>query len=109
MKDYKYFLEKVEVEKGKRSLVPTGSTVGGPSFAIKRDDEMIHRPDFTEVKEGDMILVTGRAFWEFIKTSPVSEIVDIAQDRLVFKTTSSTYVLTRTEEPEEFDEEELVA
>jgi len=109
MKDYIYHLEKKDVDKGKVSLVRPGTSISGDSLLVSREGQLITEPDFSDIKQGDMVLVKGRGFYNFIKTSPVSEIVDIAQDRLVFKTTSSTYVLTRTEEPEEFDEEELVA
>lgn len=108
MRDYNYKLQKIEITRGKQSMVAVGQSSSGPTFSILKanSDNMVHRTEFTEIQEGDMVLVTGRAFWEYIKTSPVKEIIDIAQDRVVFRTESSVYELTRTVEKDEEEDED---
>ena len=108
MSDYNYKLEKIEIARGKQSMVSVGQSSSGPTFSVLKanSDNIVHRPEFSEIEEGDMVLVTGRTFWEYIKTSPVKEIIDIAQDRVVFRTNSSVYELTRSLEKDEEEDED---
>jgi hypothetical protein len=96
-KEYYYKLEKLEVDEGETSAVQAGHVITGELMLMPRAFVSGGQPHTIDcVKEGLQVLVTR--FDKFVRTSPVKEILETGEDHVKFKTTTSTYLLTRHEE-----------
>lgn len=92
-------LTKMTVLDGQSSSVRQGTTVYNKTLGkVTRNNE-----DYTvtECKLDDLAIndevLLGNPFFGGIKTSAISEIVDKLEDRLIFKTRTSLYVLEEIE------------
>jgi len=83
-----------KIELHGNSSVPLGSSSIGSDFKTLNFDtkEQKDTPSFSTIEIGDMIFIDGYMGW--IKTSPISEIKEVDDSHIVFKTTSSIYELS---------------
>lgn len=92
---YNYTLTKIELLENKYSAVPKGMSVNGRNLYLIRNNAIVDTP-FTSVRDikiNDEIAVV-RGLYDYVKTSPVSEILQINGDnKIVFKTQTSIYKL----------------
>ena len=93
-----YTLKKLELEEGKDSLLPTGYYTKGETLSLFDYEtlEVIKDIDLEEVKTGWQVILTS--FRDYHRTSKIREMVSKDVNRLVFKTQTSIYELTRNSE-----------
>ena len=90
----RFRLEKIGMNEGHRSAVSIGRSIEGSDAFIKdynSDTTPVALLKLSDLKAGYMVIVHG--FMDYIKTSPVSEIISSDETELVFKTDTSTYKL----------------
>jgi hypothetical protein len=88
----KYRLEKIAIEK--HSSVCLGSITKG-LLLVKNNDNISETME--DIQEGSMIMV-GFNMIDFIKTSPIIEVLQKSDELMVFKTQTSTYLLEKINE-----------
>lgn len=98
MKQFK--LTKIKVEEGRLSMVSGGKSQSGVLNLIRYNDdnyeyEMLKDKTVDDIKNGDMIFIEGLV--DFLKTSPVAEVVEKAEGYLKFRTMTSVYELKEVE------------
>jgi len=89
-----YKLEKIEQEKPSR--VYKGRSILG-NFLGARTPAGLQSKDICEISKGEEIVVSQGVF-DYIKTSPIQEIMLKTDEECIFKTTTSTYRLTLVKE-----------
>lgn len=83
-------LTKISIDEGCTSAVPVGFEAQGYTLFIPSSEFPIVSLDtLTEDVKG--VYVDGNSTW--IKTSPISEIISREDNKVVFKTTTSTYMI----------------
>lgn len=95
-----YILEKLSIKDGMSSGVGAGQFSLSSSYLVfseKDQDENgkikpRENPNFSEIKPGDQILVYESLF-RFLRTSPITKIIEVSDNELKFETISSSYSL----------------
>lgn len=95
----KGYLEKIKVNKGHSSSVRGGHGSHGELFRLvgfltrtaTDPVKQIAVKDLREIEVGDMMFVASGHIYDFIKTSPIKEILDVTEGRIDFVTDTSTY------------------
>lgn len=81
-------LTKIAIDEGCTSAVPVGFEARGYALFIPPSEfPIVSLDNLTEDVKG--VYVDGTSTW--IKTSPISEIISREDNKVVFKTTTSTY------------------
>lgn len=92
-----YKLKKIKVEEGKSSRVLEGTVSEGNLYIFSSPDDVNSEAGVKDVEVGKQVLVYENLFW-YIRTSPVSEIIDRTENSVTFKTGTSTYLLEEIDE-----------
>lgn len=98
MKNYK--LEKLSIKEGHSSAVVEGSVSESSKhvmFKVGDSDETLEFPEIKDITVGGMLLVFGD-YTDFIKTSPITKIVETTENSLTFETRTSVYKLEISDE-----------
>lgn len=79
------------------SCVSEGSEVVGTLTAIvpkglNEKDELVELTSLVQIEEGTQLLVQGQGLHNFIRTSPIKEILEVSELNVEFKTKTSTYI-----------------
>ena len=95
----KYKMKKISMDEGKSSEIVIGSEVTGYFFiGIEQDsgefDIKEVESDLEIAEIGNTIMVHTRG-WDYIKCSPILEILEQSKNKLVIKTTTSTYEIIK--------------
>lgn len=93
-------IEKLKLEDGKDSLLPTGYERTGDQvilFNAGRDDNIVVN-HVDDIRPGYQVAVS-RGLREYMQTSPIKEIVSRAPGVVVFRTQTSLYKFSAVEEP----------
>lgn len=95
----KYKMKKISMDEGKSSEIVIGREVTGYFFiGIEQDsgefDIKEVESDLEIAEIGNTIMVHTRG-WDYIKSSPILEILEQSKNKLVIKTTTSTYEIIK--------------
>lgn len=94
--DIYYTLEKLDIQSGKHSKVRVGYKQNGDLRLGTKDREVLKDVSLEDVKEDMQVLVTS-GLNNYIVTSPISEILEVGEDYIKFKTRTSTYLILEKE------------
>lgn len=89
-------IQKQKILDGYTSRVSDGFIQEGDLYRITHHPDGVNTEevnDLQEIQKGDMILVEGGRITDFLRTSPIEDIIASDEGRLVFKTRSSIYEL----------------
>lgn len=89
-------LQKTSIKKGHSSSVGVGHSVYGElqrMVGFPDKGEVMEVVDLSEVQVGDMLLIYASPF-DFIKCSPISEIIKVTDKELEIKTKTSEYTFS---------------
>lgn len=93
-----YKLEKLQLEDGKDSMLPTGYSQTGDSLLLflAGTEERKKISNIHQVEAGWQLLLTSGT--HFLNTSPIQQILDMGDDYIKFRTMTSIYLLTNEED-----------
>lgn len=103
-------LHKLAINKGKQSGIRAGHSAVAPFSIVKSSkpdfeslpdsEKLLQDAKFSDIEVGDMVLVASLDLEKgtildnnFIRTSPVTKIIESSDVKVVFETRSSTYEL----------------
>ena len=90
-------IKKIAIDKGVFSMVSVGSSCTGKlEMSYVNKPKKSGDPRIKDIRIGKQILVGNLT--NYIKTSPVTEILNKTDNEIVFKTTTSTYEIKMVEE-----------
>lgn len=88
-----YKLTKKSMDEGYGSRISVGQSLSGQLGIIRNDDVVKEVTLLSEISVGDEVLLS-RGISDYIKTSPVTNIILLEAGRLLFNTRTSVYELT---------------
>lgn len=91
-------LTKLVLEEGKDSLIPQGYSTGAPEMLLIDYEDPDYRKDIETIQDievGKQLVLYSMFGKDCHRTSKISEILSSSPERVVFKTQTSTYELTK--------------